>query len=191
MSDNFFNNRDLAAAAEFGAFQSIQNNAANKVVRAIEGLKTQEQDNPLKKRYKLLAANGCDLIAQCGSCNQYMRFLPEYAGETAECIHCQKAVVLCRQEDLLSTQCRTCNATFKYFGYTAPLVCANCGPKHLCGMCPHCKKEIIFPLPMSDPSKLICPNSNCNGKIQMNFAWMEKRGNGLYHLNILKRGFFS
>jgi len=56
----------------------------------------------LTRKYKLLVLNGQQLKARCAQCNGEMLFLPEYAGETAVCIHCKEPIKLYLPEDLTS-----------------------------------------------------------------------------------------
>ena len=177
MSDLDPNWAGLAGLHAIQGVQDSQQRAADKIVRAIEELK--KQDNPLTKRYKLLAANGCDLIAQCDHCNQNMRFLPEYAGQTTECLHCKNAIILCLLEDLSSTQCRGCNSTLKYINkfwsvddewdqVDKPIFCSICRRDHIYGICPHCKKDLFMRKQLAWINPVVCPN--CQGKMEISKA---------------------
>jgi hypothetical protein len=176
------------ALAGLGAVQGIKNSqdmAANKVARAIEGLK--EKVSPLKKRYQLLAANGCDLLAHCDNCNQDMRFLPEYAGEETECIRCKKPLILCRVEDFSFCQCQKCNSKIKFLGGGgSPILCARCEPNYYQNNCPHCREYLIVSKSLG--SNFVCPH--CQGKIKATDAGISLNGkNNIYFFE--KRGFFG
>lgn len=148
------------------------------LVKAIKKGRSAEPESPEKKRYKLLAANGVDLIAHCYRCNSNLRFLPEYAGDTIECLNCKKDVLLYLPEDLTESRCFVCNASIIH---RKESIYRKCETHHsyILGICPYCETRFS----VQETKYTVCPNSSCKRKLARpklvscgDFTVFKKRG---------------
>lgn len=186
MSGFIKNNPDLAALAAMNGIRNIQDNAARKIVETLERLHASQEETPWVRRYKIMAANGYELNAQCTSCNGQFKFLPEYGGQYIDCIHCGEFMGLCRAEDLLSRDCCVCRKPVRYMEEPGPELCRGCTQSHHVGTCPYCQKRIA--VLQKDMPAASCPNPQCLRKIK---AYWKKFSQFSSSLTFEKPGLFG